>query len=180
MKEGKLELRKLILKEINNLDFGYRKKASCYLQKILHQFLVENKLIHKCIGTYYPLLDEIDPIFEREAWLFPRMRNVNLTFHRSHPSKLVEKSFFSKKFYEPEEGAKEEKPEVVIVPGVAFSRDGHRLGRGKGFYDRYLENKDIIKIGVCFHEQLLVDVPYEEHDIRMDYVISSKEIVKVG
>jgi len=61
--------------------------------------------------------------------------------------------------------------EVAIVPGVAFDMEGNRLGRGKGFYDSLLQNKNIYKIGVCFEFQLLEKVATSPHDIPMDKVI---------
>lgn len=60
----------------------------------------------------------------------------------------------------------------IVVPGVAFDRRGHRLGRGKGYYDRLLPQlSHAYKIGVCFPFQLVPAVPTEESDIRMDAVI---------
>lgn len=64
--------------------------------------------------------------------------------------------------------------EVAIVPGMAFDKDGHRLGRGKGYYDRFLSKIPYIyKIGVCFGFQLLDNVPSAEYDIIMDEVINT-------
>ncbi len=63
--------------------------------------------------------------------------------------------------------------DVIIVPGVAFTRSGKRLGRGKGYYDKYLSREGFhaTKIGVCYKEQLAEDIPDEPHDILMDDVI---------
>lgn len=64
---------------------------------------------------------------------------------------------------------------LALVPGMAFDRHGHRLGRGKGYYDRFLSQaKDCYKIGVCFPFQLVDEVPTDEHDVRMDEVITQK------
>lgn len=61
---------------------------------------------------------------------------------------------------------------VAIVPGMAFDAEGHRLGRGKGYYDRFLSRvPNIYKIGLCFSWQMVDDVPSDEHDIVMDEVI---------
>ncbi|MCQ2196365.1 MAG: 5-formyltetrahydrofolate cyclo-ligase [Bacteroidaceae bacterium] len=63
---------------------------------------------------------------------------------------------------------------LCIVPGMAFDRQGHRLGRGKGYYDRLfakLSDKSLYKMGVCFDFQLLDAVPSEPHDIVMDEVM---------
>ena len=62
---------------------------------------------------------------------------------------------------------------IAIVPGMAFDKQGHRLGRGKGYYDRFLSRiPNIYKIGVCLPFQLVESVPSEETDILMDEVIA--------
>ena len=61
---------------------------------------------------------------------------------------------------------------LAIIPGVAFDKDGNRLGRGKGYYDRLLPNlMPIYKIGVCFPFQILDTIPHSLHDISMDEII---------
>lgn len=65
-------------------------------------------------------------------------------------------------------------PEWLLVPGVGFDLSGARLGRGKGFYDRYLENKDVLKIGLAWSEQLVEKIPMEQHDCRMDFIITEE------
>lgn len=62
---------------------------------------------------------------------------------------------------------------VAIVPGMAFDAAGHRLGRGKGYYDRMMVQLPCIyKIGVCYPFQLLPEVPSDSHDIVMDEILS--------
>lgn len=63
--------------------------------------------------------------------------------------------------------------DVVIVPGMAFDDKGHRLGRGKGYYDRFLSNiPNSYKIGVCFSFQKLCSVPTDIYDIATDDVVT--------
>ena len=64
--------------------------------------------------------------------------------------------------------------DVMIVPGVAFTRNGARLGRGKGFYDKYLSHKDFhaYTIGVCYPCQVVENLPTEEHDKQLDLVVA--------
>ena len=66
-----------------------------------------------------------------------------------------------------------EKIDVMIVPGVAFTKQCARLGRGKGFYDKYLSHKDFraYTIGVCYPCQVVEDLPSEPHDKIIDEVI---------
>lgn len=61
----------------------------------------------------------------------------------------------------------------IAVPGVAFDRNGNRLGRGKGYYDRLLPRiPAAYKAGICFPYQLVEEVPAEPFDIRMDEIIT--------
>ena len=67
---------------------------------------------------------------------------------------------------------------VLLIPGLGFTKTGERLGRGKGFFDRYLENFQGIKMGVCFERQLSETVFSEPHDKCMDYIITETNIYK--
>ena len=63
--------------------------------------------------------------------------------------------------------------DLIVVPGVAFDRNGNRLGRGKGYYDRFLfHHLEVNSIGICFDFHLVDEVPSEPFDIRMDEVIT--------
>lgn len=62
--------------------------------------------------------------------------------------------------------------DVAVVPGMSFDRLGHRLGRGKGYYDRFLSTaRHIYKIGVCFSFQKRDAIPADQHDVTMDEVM---------
>jgi len=65
---------------------------------------------------------------------------------------------------------------AILVPGLAFTKQGHRLGRGGGFYDRYLAllPATTLKIGVCFALQLVEALPWEPHDQLMDLVATEE------
>ena len=63
--------------------------------------------------------------------------------------------------------------DLIVVPGVAFDHKGNRLGRGKGYYDRFLcQHLGVKRIGICFDFQLVEEVPAEPFDIQMDEIIS--------
>ena len=63
--------------------------------------------------------------------------------------------------------------DLIVVPGVAFDRKGNRIGRGKGYYDRFLcKHLNVTRIGICFDFQLVDEVPTEENDIRMHEIIN--------
>lgn len=63
--------------------------------------------------------------------------------------------------------------DLIVVPGVAFDHNGNRLGRGRGYYDRFLcQHLEVKRIGICFDFQLVEEIPTEPFDIKMDEVIS--------
>jgi len=68
--------------------------------------------------------------------------------------------------------------DLMIIPGIAFDSDKNRLGRGKAFYDRFLANKSLVKIGVGFDLQLLPRIPSEKSDIKMDKVITASHFIE--
>lgn len=69
--------------------------------------------------------------------------------------------------------------DVMLIPGVAFSPNGARLGMGKGFYDRFLSGlrEDAVKLGVCYELQLTHDIPEEPHDVRMNGVVTNHQLL---
>jgi 5-formyltetrahydrofolate cyclo-ligase len=62
--------------------------------------------------------------------------------------------------------------DLILVPGVAFDWHGHRLGRGKGFYDRLLADVRGVKCGIAFDEQMVNDVPAGPSDVRMNFILT--------
>lgn len=70
---------------------------------------------------------------------------------------------------------------MVLVPGLAFDHRGDRLGRGKGYYDRFLSRPGMarsLKVGVCWKFQMLNEVPTSPHDIPMDWIVTEEGIVR--
>ena len=108
----------------------------------------------------------------------PRIEGERLIFHRvTEP----ERELCHGQFGAREPFAKNERTRVspesavaILVPGLAFDAQGGRLGRGGGFYDRFLEVADatVRRIGVCFACQLVDRVPVEAHDVRLDAIVT--------
>lgn len=67
--------------------------------------------------------------------------------------------------------------DLIVLPGVAFSPDGSRLGRGKGYYDRLLAVSRAVTCGVGFDEQLVPLVPVEPHDVKLHYVVTPSRLL---
>ncbi len=76
--------------------------------------------------------------------------------------------------FNPERVASLTDVDLILVPGLAFSPDGHRLGRGGGYYDRLLATllPETVRLGVCFSFQLLPNIPLEEHDETVHAVVT--------
>jgi 5-formyltetrahydrofolate cyclo-ligase len=70
--------------------------------------------------------------------------------------------------------------DVIVVPGVAFDRDGFRVGYGGGFYDRFLRRTGSSRIGICFSVQLVGEVPYGGTDVSVDALVTEAETLRFG
>ncbi|MHB8066004.1 MAG: 5-formyltetrahydrofolate cyclo-ligase, partial [Ruminiclostridium sp.] len=69
--------------------------------------------------------------------------------------------------------------DVIIVPGSAFDKNKNRMGYGAGFYDRFLSKVSgkCNKIGICFDFQVFEKIPFDEHDVPLDLLVTEKKII---
>ncbi len=69
---------------------------------------------------------------------------------------------------------------LVVVPGVVFDLHGHRIGQGAGYYDRFLESlsRYVIKIGLSFELQIVEELPKEDHDMKLDKIITEDRAIE--
>jgi len=74
----------------------------------------------------------------------------------------------------PEDDVSPEWPDVIIVPGTAFTQGGQRLGQGGGWYDRFLPGRraDALTIGIGFEPQVVDIVPTDAHDVELDCIVT--------
>ncbi len=70
--------------------------------------------------------------------------------------------------------------DLVLIPGVGFDRAGHRLGRGRGYYDRALRDllAGALRVGLAYDYQVVPHIPIDEHDERVDYVVTEKRLIE--
>lgn len=129
------------------------------------------------ILTYYSLPDELDTKCQLNDWhqnkniFLPKVNGSNLDIIRYAPSQIEIGAYNT---FEPIGPTIDPaKIDLAIIPGVAFDKNGNRMGRGKGYYDRFLLNCNTIKIGICFDFQLFDTIPNEPHDIKMDAIITN-------
>ena len=71
------------------------------------------------------------------------------------------------------------KLDALLVPGLAFDKMGNRLGRGMGYFDRILQETTGAKLALAYDFQLVEEVPAEEHDVRMDFIVTEIRVVNV-
>jgi 5-formyltetrahydrofolate cyclo-ligase len=83
---------------------------------------------------------------------------------------------------EPDAKAEERRPDMLIVPLLAFDRDGHRLGYGAGYYDRYLRDarakRTIRAIGIAYAGQEVEQLPREANDEPLDAVVTETRVIR--
>lgn len=133
----------------------------------------------ECVLMYYPLPDEVDvrPLIEmahsqHKKIILPVVCGSSLVLKAYQPGCLCKGAF----------GIMEPVGEVfsdyasidwALVPGMAFDPSGHRLGRGKGYYDRLLPRLcNAWKVGVCFRFQYMENIPSLNHDVMMDEIVA--------
>ena len=68
--------------------------------------------------------------------------------------------------------------DLAFIPGLSFAKNGTRLGYGKGVYDKLMTNTNALKIGVCFDFQVIDNFNAESHDLRVDFIITEKRLIK--
>ena len=134
----------------------------------------------KTVMLYYSLPDEVDThtlvdslLMSRKTILLPRVTGEGTMELRRYtgPSDLAIEAY---NIMEPTGEVYDDYEEIdlAVIPGVAFDAEGNRMGRGKGYYDRFLPLvPQAYKLGVCFPFQKVDSIPTDEHDIRMDEVI---------
>ena len=119
----------------------------------------------------------IERWYQRKRLYLPLVEGDDLRLLRYTGPDSLRKGAFG--IWEPKadgEEAVEGAIDLIIVPGVAFDAQGHRLGRGRGFYDRLLSSLDTPKVGICFDFQLVPSVPVESFDHPMDHVITETKV----
>lgn len=181
----KTDLRKALLLRRAALAPEQRRQQSRTICKRVEALPVFQRA--RLVAGYAPLPDEVD---DRELLLaaaelrkrtaLPRIEGRGLLFHQWRPGDPLVPGRFG--IEEPEASAPSvegREVELIIVPGVGFDRGGHRLGFGRGYYDRFLSQIPISgRVGVAFDIQLVDRLPKEAHDVQLGWIVTPSEILR--
>jgi len=179
----KARLRKYQLDIRDNLSLDFIKIASSRIRDNLRKIDFYRQAA--VVGAYYSIGSEVqthDLLQEffnhgKEIAL-PRVDKNDLIFKRILSFSDLEIGNFS--IMEPKEKCETVKNlDVVLVPAIVHTVEGYRLGYGFGFYDRYLKDKKSKKIGLSYAKQVLKSFPYDNHDIKMDCIVTEDKIIHV-
>lgn len=134
----------------------------------------------ECIALFASMKDEVSTEYALKAWLemgkhivVPRVEGDIMRFYDYSPERMQTGAFgIEEPIGEVEFPA--EKIDLMIVPARAFTRNGERLGRGGGFYDKYMSLSGFraYKIGIAYSVQIFDSLPCDAHDIRVDEVVT--------
>lgn len=183
--ESKVQLRKRIKAKRNALSENERTSYSAQIcNRLVEQSWYANAHM---ILVYSAIQSEADlSLFCAQArkdgkiLYFPKVFGEEMEFFRIDDTAQLENGAFSvmepniEEFalssYQADVGA------PVLVPGVAFSERGERIGYGKGYYDRYISaHPELFPVGICFSCQLLEEIPAESQDVAMRQVVTEKQ-----
>ncbi len=163
-----------------------RKKIT---QKLEKSFEITNKIINlekfkkaKVIAIYKNLKDEVNTNYlinyslnVNKIVLLPRVVGNDIIFFKYQINDKLEESIFH--ILEPIyniDNIYKDKIDLIIVPGICFDKYNNRLGYGRGYYDKFLKNKSIYKIGISYSDLLIDIIPTDKWDIKMNLIITEK------
>ena len=132
----------------------------------------------KVVLMYYPIQNEIDlrqliTYYSDKTFLLPVTHRKSLELRQWTGEEKMHHGKHG--IPEPKSETYKGKPDIILVPGVGFDKEGKRLGRGKGYYDRFLKRySGTPKIGVGYKFQQVKDIPHNKHDIKMDKLILAR------
>lgn len=174
---------KTLLSSISDFDLHQLSAAvSLNLKKLLDEHdVIQKNLV---IGVFAPIKKEPDwsLMLEKEklktAYPAYVIDEAKMVFKLARMSELEKAMDFGVEILGPAPEAELVTPDILLVPGLGFTKDGKRLGRGKGFYDKFLQKSTAVKIGIAFEMQILETISTEAHDELMDFVVTDKCIYK--
>ena len=150
------------------------------LKKISSYANSQNIACYSSIGSEINTRNIMLNILEQgKNLLLPRVINDNLEFYVVPNLEKLEKGSFE--IMEPKDSCKKaERIDCVLVPTIAVSKSGVRLGYGNGYYDRFLSSIDAVKISLTYSKQIVKSIPTDSHDIKIDWIVTEDENIKIS
>lgn len=186
-KETKKAIRKEILAKRDELSKEYYLEANQIITENVLELDVfknaETVFIFKTMGKEFDTESLIQNALENGKRVgFPRVISIDegMMVHEYKEGDQLVESYYGA--MEPSASADEIKVEeldLVIMPCVTSNNKGERIGYGGGFYDRFLSNYDGITVLPIFNELQTADIPVEDHDQKVDYVVTESSVVHV-
>lgn len=176
---SKNEIRKLV-KEQRLKVKNKKEKEALILKNILANEKVQtssNILVYVSLDLEVDTYNLINKLLELGKNVYvPKVVAQDLKFYKINSFQELKKGKFN--ILEPISNTLYEntKSSCIIVPGLLFDENNNRLGYGGGYYDRFLSQEDIYKIGICFSEFKVSNLEVLEHDIKMDEVITERNL----
>ena len=177
----KARLRKQLLDQRESLSLDYIKIASSKIQDNLRK--IDYYRSARSIGAYFAIGSEVrtqdilqEILNAGKDLSLPRVEKKDLVFKKITNFSDLEIGNFS--VMEPKERCENiKKLDVILVPAIALTRDGYRLGYGFGYYDRHLHEKRVKKIALSYYKQVVKSIPHDSHDVKMDCIVTEDEII---
>ena len=165
-------------KEIENKSILVSRNLKFLIEKLYSKHLFRNGLI----GAYVPFKGEVVWFcdFEHPTYHFAvphLLDDVQMEYHRVDFDQLRDQKVGLRLETFKQSGVVI--PDLLLVPGLAFTKKGERLGRGKGYFDRYLNSYKGLKIGIAFNQQIYDSIPTEVHDELLDYLVTETNIYEI-
>jgi 5-formyltetrahydrofolate cyclo-ligase len=180
----KAALRKHLLEKRDAISAEFRNISSKKIHENLKQ--INSYTNSQNIGCYFPIGSEVDTnnimleiLKQNKNMLLPKIVNSNMEFYVIPNLEKLEKGKFD--IMEPKDNCeKAENIDCILVPTVGISKNGDRLGYGRGYYDKFLSSSNAIKISLTYSNQIVKSVPSELHDIKIDLIITEDEIIETS
>ncbi len=180
----KAALRKHLLEKRDSMSFEI---MGFHNQKILSKLKKMKSFSQaQSIGCYYSIGSEVQTndlikalLSEKKIVSLPQVFDDTMIFRRIEDVTKLEIGNFD--IPEPKESCPiQETHDVILVPCIGLDNNGTRIGYGYGIYDKYLSKNESTKIALTYSKQIVKSIPNSEHDVKMDWIVTETDVIKIS
>lgn len=182
MAEDKENIRKQYLQKRDGLSADFMSIASKQIRKNLSK--IDEYKRAQVIAAYHSIGSEVktheilqEILSHGKTLALPRVEENEIIFCNVKKFEDLEKGEFGimepKQYCEPVD-----RFDVIIVPSVAMSRTGQRLGYGMGFYDRFLKEKSATTISLAYSKSIAKNIPHDKSDVQISWIVTEDEVIR--